>query len=81
VFGLGLIEEPGGRGYRVSPGTLYPMLHSMERTGLLSSRQQETGSHFRRVYRATSLGRKVLRATKVRVRELVGDLFSMALIS
>ncbi len=75
MFGLGIIEELGGRGYRVSPGTLYPMLHSMERTGLLSSRQQEIDSHFRRVYRATSLGRKVLRGTKVRVRELVGDLF------
>lgn len=75
IFGLSVIEELGGRGYKVSPGTLYPMLHSMEKTGLLCSRQEEVHSHFRRVYRATPLGRRVLKRTKVKVRELVGDLF------
>jgi DNA-binding PadR family transcriptional regulator len=47
----------------------------MERSGLLYSRQKEIDSHFRRVYRATPLGRRVLKGTKAKVRELVGDFF------
>jgi len=29
VYGLWLIEELGHHGYRLSPGTLYPLLHSL----------------------------------------------------
>jgi DNA-binding PadR family transcriptional regulator len=31
VFGLGIIEELRHHGYQLSPGTLYPMLHGMEK--------------------------------------------------
>ena len=37
VFGLNLMEELARHGYRLSPGTLYPILHQMERNGFLSS--------------------------------------------
>jgi DNA-binding PadR family transcriptional regulator len=75
IFGLGIMEELGRHGYRLSAGTLYPILHGMEKNGLLQSRQEQINSHFRRVYRATSLGRRVLKTAKVKVQELFGELF------
>lgn len=39
VFGLGIMEGLGRHGYRLSVGTLYPILHEMEKDGLLRSRQ------------------------------------------
>ena len=30
IFGLGMIEELARHGYRISPGSLYPLLHGLE---------------------------------------------------
>ena len=40
IFGVGLIEELGRHGYRLSPGTIYPLLHSMKRRGWLKVREE-----------------------------------------
>src|SRR5580693_6070123 len=64
VFGLGMIEELGRHGYRISAGTLYPLLRRLETKGYLSSREVRNGKSRRRVYRATPLGRKALVAAK-----------------
>src|SRR5262249_27715313 len=74
VFGLGLIEELRRHGYTISPGTLYPLLHNLERKGYLHSSEQRNGKSRRRVFRATSLGRKALAKAKQRVRELFNEL-------
>ena len=37
LFGLAMMEELKHHGYRIGPGTLYPLLHGMERDGLLRS--------------------------------------------
>jgi PadR family transcriptional regulator, regulatory protein PadR len=75
IFGLGIIEELARHGYKVSPGTLYPLLHSMERKGYLRSFKENNVRRPRRLYKATPLGRKVLNAAKIKVRELFGELF------
>jgi PadR family transcriptional regulator, regulatory protein PadR len=75
IFGLGIIEELGRHGYKLSPGTLYPILHGLERKGYLRSIEQRAGRQARRLYRATPAGRKALTAAKEKVRELVGELF------
>jgi DNA-binding PadR family transcriptional regulator len=75
VFGLGMIEELAGHGYRLSPGTLYPLLHGLEAKGLLRSRKRLQDGRIRRVYTATGPGRKVLAAARERVKELFGELF------
>jgi PadR family transcriptional regulator PadR len=75
VFGLWIIEELGRHGYKLSPGTLYPILHALERKGYLRSRVERDGRQVRRMYRVTPAGRKALVAAKVKVRELVGELF------
>lgn len=74
-YGLWLIEELARHGYRLSPGTLYPLLHRMERQGYLRSRQVRAGSRARRLYRATPAGRRALASARKRVRELFGELF------
>jgi DNA-binding PadR family transcriptional regulator len=51
------------------------MLHSLERQGYLKSRQERTGRTFRRLYRATALGREGNRVAKVQLRELTGEAF------
>ena len=76
IFGLGIIEELARHGYKLSPGTLYPILHRMEKQGLLKSRKELVSGKFRRVYAITSTGRRTLSEAKVKLRELVGELFS-----
>jgi PadR family transcriptional regulator PadR len=75
IFGLGMIEELARHGYRLSPGTLYPIVHGMEKKGLLRSKQQQANGKIRRVYSATPNGRRAFQAAKQRVRELFGELF------
>ncbi len=74
IFGLGMIEELARHGYRISPGSLYPLLHGLEKRGYLRSREQRNGKSLRKVYRATPLGRKALSAAKSKVRELFKEL-------
>ncbi len=78
VYGFALIEELHRHGYALSAGTLYPILHGLERRGLLRSATERVGSTERRVYRATAAGRKALAAAKAKVRELFGELFEDA---
>ena len=74
LYGHWMIEELARHGYRLSPGTLYPMLHAMERKGYLKSKTEGTGRRARRMYRATKKGRDALTFAKARVRELFGEL-------
>lgn len=75
IFGLGIIEELRRHGYRLSPGTLYPMLHALEETGYLRARTKIVEGKARRNYVITAKGRAALAAAKEKVRELFGELF------
>lgn len=70
-----MIEELARHGYRLSPGTLYPIMHGLEKKGLLRSKEEQVKGKIRRVYSATARGRETLQAAKQRVRELFGELF------
>ena len=74
VFGFGIMEELGRHGYRLSAGTLYPLLHGMEKKGYLKSKEEKEGKRIRRVYVATAHGKKALAEAKEKVRELFGEL-------
>lgn len=75
VYGSWIIEELGHHGYSLSPGTLYPLLHGLERKGYLRSREVRTGKHARRVYSITANGRRALAEAREKVRELFGEMF------
>ncbi|MBV1797696.1 PadR family transcriptional regulator [Siccirubricoccus sp. G192] len=70
LYGQWMIEELARHGYRLSPGTLYPMLDAMERRGYLISRHERAGRSRRRLYRATPLGQEALALARERLREL-----------
>jgi DNA-binding PadR family transcriptional regulator len=74
IFGAGIIEELARHGYRLSPGTLYPLLHGLEERGYLRSSEEIGLRQSRRVYRATPKGRKAMADAKVKVRELFSEL-------
>jgi len=74
IFGAGMAEELARHGYKISPGTLYPILHGLEKRGYLKSGEERSGRRARRLYKITASGRRALRTAKLRVRELFGEL-------
>ena len=69
-FGLWMIEELEHHGYSLSPGTLYPILHSMEKDGLLDSEERKVNGKIRKYYKITALGEEVLTQLKAKIKEL-----------
>jgi PadR family transcriptional regulator PadR len=74
IYGLEMIQELSRHGYRLGPGTLYPLLHGMEAQGLLRSKAASGGGRPRRVYTATPAGRKALKEGHEKVRELLREM-------
>ena len=70
IFGLGMIEELGRHGYKISAGVLYPILHGLERKGYLRSTEKRDGKSLRKLYVATPRGRRALAAAKIKISEL-----------
>ena len=75
VFGLGIIEELGHHGYRLGPGTIYPLLHGMVKRGWLRANAQITAKKRRRTYAATDAGRRALKVAREQVRQLYEEMF------
>lgn len=74
IYGLEMMDELAHHGYRVGPGTLYPLLHGMEDAGLLKAAGDDASGTRRKFYRITPAGRRALsRATK-KVDELHREL-------
>lgn len=74
IFGLAMMEELAHHGYRIGPGTLYPLLHGLERNGLLKSAHRTVAGRKRRVYTITGAGRKALDRAREKVDELHDEL-------
>ena len=71
VVGQWMLTELRRHGYEVSPGTLYPMLHRLEKLGWLRSEvDPDKGSKARRSFYLTEQGREILGT----VREYLGEL-------
>ncbi|BBP04692.1 hypothetical protein TPL01_30180 [Sulfuriferula plumbiphila] len=75
IFGLGIIDELGHHGYKLSAGTLYPILHGLEKSGYLSSQTELVSGRRRRLYVITDTGKTVLALGKTKVWELFRELF------
>ena len=73
IFGVEMMDELREHGYSISPGTLYPILHSLEKAGYLRSRKEIESGKVRKYYRATTRGRKVLSDVKTKIKELVDE--------
>ena len=60
VSGVDLSNNLASAGHKVSPGTLYPLLHDMEKAGWVKSTGKTVKGKRRRYYRATKKGRSQL---------------------
>jgi DNA-binding PadR family transcriptional regulator len=73
VYGLALIQELQRHGYEVGPGTLYPVLHQLEKQGYLVAEERVVGGKVRKYYSATEAGSHALVEVRAKVRELVDE--------
>ena len=73
IYGVGIMEELARHGYRLSAGTLYPILHGLETKGHLKSYEETVGGKVRRYYRATPQGKSALEEAKGKIEELVEE--------
>ena len=76
VYGLWLIEELRRHGYKLSPGTLYPILHKLEQEKLLKSYSENVSGKIRKYYMATPKGIKALSKITEKIKELVGEVMT-----
>ncbi|MFO7636308.1 MAG: PadR family transcriptional regulator [Clostridia bacterium] len=74
VYGSWMMEELSMHGHRLGPGTLYPLLHSLEKEGLLSRFQENVEGKIRKYYRTTSKGNETLAQARIYLRELAGEM-------
>jgi DNA-binding PadR family transcriptional regulator len=73
VYGAEIAEELTRHGYRVGPGTLYPTFHLLEKLGYLRIAAKLVGGRWRKYYRATPAGKKVLVEARQKLLELVTE--------
>lgn len=74
VYGQWLMEELAHHDYRLGSGTIYPLLHSMEKKGYLVSYEDREGSVRKKFYTITASGKKALEAARQKVRELYDEM-------
>ena len=73
VYGQWMLEELHRHGYRLSPGTLYPILARMAKRGWLRA-AEPARSKGARVYRLTPRGHDVLNQLRAALDELYGEI-------
>ncbi|WP_313126579.1 PadR family transcriptional regulator [Proteiniclasticum ruminis] len=74
IYGTWMMEELHHHGYDISPGTLYPLLHSMEKSGLLLMEERNVEGKIRKYYTSTPLGESVLEEAKKKAYELFKEI-------
>ncbi len=74
VYGTWLLEELSEHGYRLSPGTLYPLLHQLEKDGLLLRSEENINGKIRKYYTVTENGKTELKEAKRYLAGLVDEL-------
>jgi len=73
VYGVGIQAELDRHGYKLSPGTLYPLLHNLEAGELLDRDERVVDGKVRKYYKITPQGRLVLREARKKAVELVDE--------
>jgi DNA-binding PadR family transcriptional regulator len=74
VYGLALIAELRRHGYELSPGTLYPVLHHLEKAGHLRRLNRVVNGKVRKYYVVTPRGGQALAQAREKISELVGEI-------
>jgi DNA-binding PadR family transcriptional regulator len=81
VYGTELMAELARHGYRIGPGTLYPILHALEEAGYLRRASQNVNGRVRKYYRATPAGRRLLARAQGQLVELAHEVLPAGRVS
>jgi PadR family transcriptional regulator, regulatory protein PadR len=73
IYGLAMIEELRRHGYELGPGTMYPILHGLEKAGYLAREDRVVNGKVRKYYAITDAGRSALEETREKIAELVRE--------
>ena len=73
IFGLEISEELARHGYNLSPGTLYPTLHRLEKEGYLLKDDRIVEGKVRKYYSITKQGKAVLKKASKKIEELIEE--------
>jgi DNA-binding PadR family transcriptional regulator len=73
VYGLALIAELRRHGYELSPGTLYPVLHQLEKAEYLRRLNRLVNGKVRKYYVLTRRGGQALDDARAKIGELMGE--------
>ena len=76
VYGGKLKKQLQDWGYDISPGSLYPLLHSLEKSSLLTSRVKIFKGRARKYYEITGQGRAVLAELQEELTGIMSKLLS-----
>jgi DNA-binding PadR family transcriptional regulator len=74
VYGVSLSKALHNLGYDISPGSLYPLLHTLEERKLLHCRIREVGGRVRKYYELTDAGRSCLAEVRQDLAGLVEEI-------
>jgi PadR family transcriptional regulator, regulatory protein PadR len=74
IYGSGISGELERHGYRLSWGTLYPLLHNLTAEGFLEREERVVSGKVRKYYRITPLGRRALHEAGNKALELVNEI-------
>ncbi|WP_188455341.1 PadR family transcriptional regulator [Virgibacillus oceani] len=74
IYGTWMLEELREHGYEISAGTLYPILHSMEKDKLLDKKEVNVDGKIRKYYSITNKGESVLNEARAKAYELFKEI-------
>jgi PadR family transcriptional regulator, regulatory protein PadR len=73
IYGSGVSAELSRHGYRLSWGTLYPLLHNLEEEGFLIQADHVVSGKVRKYYRITNSGQNALIEARQKAVELIDE--------
>lgn len=74
IYGTWMMKELKEHGYKISPGTLYPLLNRMEKEGLLHRTEKNVNGRIIKFYDTTVLGEEILKEATEKARELTHEI-------
>ena len=70
IYGTWMMQELEEHGYKISPGTLYPLLNRMEKEGALSKTEKNVDGRIIKFYEITELGEEILKEATDKAAQL-----------
>jgi PadR family transcriptional regulator PadR len=74
ICGVEMMEELRHHGYKIGPGTIYPILHGLQTAGYLRVAEEVVNGKRRKNFRTTSRGKKLMATARTKLEELTSEI-------